>query len=102
MRTIRFERRLHIEPRQAALARVAGAVAGLLVAGFVLLITGRNPFSLLWKSIDGTFLQSQGREETVPGEPPFAASAATGNSSFNAVGAIGFGVILGGVLLRAG
>jgi simple sugar transport system permease protein len=61
---IRFERRLHVESRQATLVRIGGAVAGLLIAGFLLLCTGRNPFWLLWKSIDGTFLHKQGLEET--------------------------------------
>jgi general nucleoside transport system permease protein len=62
--TIRFERRINVDPRRAALLRVAGVVGALLLAGLLLALTGRNPFSLLWKSIDGTFLERQGLEET--------------------------------------
>lgn len=46
------------------MVRVAGAVAGLLVSGFILLLTGRNPFLLLWRAVDGTFFELKGLEET--------------------------------------
>jgi general nucleoside transport system permease protein len=64
IRRFRLERRLSITGREAALARVAGVVAGLVVAGVILRLTARNPATLLWKSIDGTFLERHGLEET--------------------------------------
>jgi simple sugar transport system permease protein len=60
---LRLERRLSVTPHQAALARVGGVLVALVVAGLVLLVTGRNPASLLWKSVDGTFGERQGMEE---------------------------------------
>jgi ABC-type uncharacterized transport system permease subunit len=62
-RRFRVERRLNVTPGQAALARVSGVVAALVVSGVVLTLTGRNPLSLLWKAVDGTFLEVQGLEE---------------------------------------
>jgi simple sugar transport system permease protein len=61
---IRFERRLHTGPRQAAMARLGGAAVALLLAGLVLLLTGRNPFSLLLDAIDATMGDRQGLDET--------------------------------------
>jgi ABC-type uncharacterized transport system permease subunit len=63
-RGLRLERRLNVSSGQAATARVAGVFAGLLVAGAILTLTGRNPVSLLWKSLDGTFGERRGLEET--------------------------------------
>jgi simple sugar transport system permease protein len=62
-RRFRLERRLNVTPSQAALARVGGVFAALIVAAVVLTLTGRNPLSLLWKSVDGTFGEVQGVEE---------------------------------------
>src|SRR6188472_2790817 len=65
MAAIRFERRLDVSTRQAALARVGGAVAALLLAGLLLLLTGRNPFSLLADGISATVGDRQGIDETL-------------------------------------
>ena len=62
-RRLRVERRLNVTPAQAMLARVSGVVAALAVAAVVLTLTGRNPVDLLWKAVDGTFLEVQGMEE---------------------------------------
>ncbi|MCB0993454.1 MAG: ABC transporter permease [Acidimicrobiales bacterium] len=53
--TFRIERRLDADPRVAALSRLGGAVAAMVVAGIVLLLTGRNPFSLLIDAFDAVF-----------------------------------------------
>ena len=42
---------------------MGGVVAALVVAAVVLTLTGRNPLSLLWKALDGTFGERQGMEE---------------------------------------
>lgn len=62
--TLRFERRLTTQPRQAALARVGGALAALVVGGVLLGLTGRNPFSLLVDAVDATIGDRQGLDET--------------------------------------
>ena len=41
-RRLRVERRLNVTPGQAALARVSGVLAALVVSGVVLTLTGRN------------------------------------------------------------
>ena len=58
-RRLRVERRLNVTPAQAMLARVSGVVAALAVAAVVLTLTGRDPVNLLWKAVDGTFLEVQ-------------------------------------------
>jgi ABC-type uncharacterized transport system permease subunit len=63
-RRLRLERRLSVSGGEAALARVVGVSGGLLVAAVILRLTGRNPATLLWKAIDGTFLERHGLEET--------------------------------------
>ncbi len=64
MNTIRFERRATSDARRSAAFRVLGAVAGILVAGLVLLITSRNPFTLLGDAFDANFGSQRGLEET--------------------------------------
>ncbi len=63
LRGVRVERRLSVSSGQAALARVAGVLAGMAVSAVILRLTGRNPVSLLWKSADGTFGERRGVEE---------------------------------------
>ncbi len=60
---LRLERRLSVPPTQAALGRLAGVGVALIVAAVVLALTGRDPFSLLGKALDGTFGERQGLEE---------------------------------------
>jgi general nucleoside transport system permease protein len=62
-RSWRLERRISVTPGQAALARIAGVVVALLVAGAILALTGRDAPRLLWKGLDGTFGERQGLEE---------------------------------------
>jgi general nucleoside transport system permease protein len=62
-RRLRLERRLNVTPGHAALARVGGVLVALIVAAVILALTGRNPLSLMWKSLDGTFGERQGLEE---------------------------------------
>jgi len=60
----RVERRLDADPRRTAAFRVLGAVAGLLVAGLVLLLTGRDPFSILSDAVHANLGSKRGLEET--------------------------------------
>jgi simple sugar transport system permease protein len=62
--TLRFERRLDADVGRSAGYRVGGAVAGVLVAGLILLVTGRNPFTILADAIDANLGDLQGIEET--------------------------------------
>ena len=41
-----LHKRLDVTPRQAFLIRLAGALAAVLLTGVILLISGRNSFSL--------------------------------------------------------
>ncbi len=62
MTTYRLERRLDLSARTTALSRVAGALVAMIVAGIVLLLTGRNPFSILGDSLDAIFGTQRGLE----------------------------------------
>ena len=62
--TVRVERRLHVEPRRAALSRIVGLLAGLVVAGIALQISGRPTMSLLGDVVDANFGNRIGLEET--------------------------------------
>ncbi len=59
---MRLERRLDTGARRTAMARILGAVAGFALAGLLLLLTGRNPFTLLADSIDAVFGSKRGIE----------------------------------------
>lgn len=59
---LRLERRLDTDARRTAIARILGAVAGLLLAGLLLLLTGRNPFTVLADSLDAVFGSKRGIE----------------------------------------
>ena len=58
----RLERRLEINPRQAALTRIGGALAALILAGVILLLTGRNAFRILIDAVDAIFVGQRGIE----------------------------------------
>lgn len=58
----RLERRLDTSPRKAALTRIAGAVAAMILAGLLLLVTGRNAFTILVDALDAVFGSQRGME----------------------------------------
>jgi ABC-type uncharacterized transport system permease subunit len=60
---LRLERRLHVDPRRAALVRIAGLAAALVIAGLALQATGRSTLSLAGEALR-TFGQRQGLENT--------------------------------------
>src|SRR5207249_980266 len=62
--TVRFERRLQVAPRRAALSRLLGLVAALLLVGILLAATGRHVFTLTADVIKATFGRQFGLEET--------------------------------------
>jgi simple sugar transport system permease protein len=61
---LRLERRLDADARRAAATRIGGAVVGLLAAGLVLLMTGRDPFSILSDAVHANLGSQRGLEET--------------------------------------
>jgi len=60
--TYRLERRLELDARTSALTRVAGAIIAMLVVGLILMLTGRNPFSILMDALDAIFGSQRGME----------------------------------------
>jgi len=60
---IRFERRLDVDTRNAAVWRVGGVGAALVLAGIVLQLTGRSAFTLLGDSIEATFGDRRSMEQ---------------------------------------
>jgi ABC-type uncharacterized transport system permease subunit len=60
--TYRLERRLELDARTSALTRVAGAIIAMLVVGLILMLTGRNPFSILMDALDAIFGSKRGME----------------------------------------
>ena len=58
----RLERRLEVDARRAALTRIGGAVAAMLVVGILLLLTGRNAFWIFWQALDAIFGRQRGIE----------------------------------------
>ena len=62
MTAYRLERRLDVDARTAALTRIAGALIAMLVVGVILLLTGRNSFSILWDALDAIFGSQRGIE----------------------------------------
>lgn len=55
----RLQRRLDVDARRAAFARIAGVAGAMVVAGLILLLTGRNPFSILADALDAIFGSGQ-------------------------------------------
>ncbi len=62
MSAYRLERMLDADARRTALSRVLGAVGGLLLASILLVLTGRNPVTILWDSLDAVFGSKRGIE----------------------------------------
>jgi ABC-type uncharacterized transport system permease subunit len=60
----RLERRLDADPRRAAIYRVLGVVVAMLMVGLLLLLTGREPFTILKDSFKANFRTRRGLEET--------------------------------------
>ncbi len=58
----RLERRLEVDARRSALFRIGGAVAAMVLAGLLLLLTGRNAFWLFWQGLDAVFGSQRGIE----------------------------------------
>ncbi len=61
---LRLERKLDADPRRAAVYRMLGVVVAMLVVGLVLMLTGRNPFTILFDGFDANFGSLRGLEET--------------------------------------
>jgi ABC-type uncharacterized transport system permease subunit len=62
MTTYRVERRLEVDERHAAATRVYGAIIAMIVAGILLLLTGRNAFQIFWEALDAIFGSQRGIE----------------------------------------
>lgn len=58
----RFSRRLEVDARRSNAYRILGAIAGLVLAGLLLLITSRNPFRLFGQSMEAIFGSQRGIE----------------------------------------
>ena len=58
----RLVRRLDADARTGALTRVAGAVGALLLVGLLLLLSGRNPFWILFEALKAIFGSQRGLE----------------------------------------
>ena len=58
----RLRRRLEVDARRAATSRIGGAVVAMVVVGVLLLLTGRNPFWVLWQALDAIFGSQRGIE----------------------------------------
>ncbi|MFQ5558264.1 MAG: ABC transporter permease, partial [Acidimicrobiales bacterium] len=64
MSSYRLERRLEVDARQSALTRIGGAVAAMILAGLLLLLTGRNAFQIFVDALDAVFGSQRGLEGT--------------------------------------
>ena len=60
--TPRLERRLDTDLRRTGVSRLLGAVTGLVVAALLLVLTGRNPVTVLTDSLDAVFGSKRGIE----------------------------------------
>ena len=58
----RIERRLEVDARRASTCRIGGAVGAMVLAGLLLLLTGRNAFWLFWQALDAIFGSQRGIE----------------------------------------
>ena len=61
----RLERRLEVDARRTATCRILGAVGAIVVAGILLLITGRNAFWIFWQALDAVFGSQRGIEGVI-------------------------------------
>ena len=62
MTSYRVERRLVADPRRAAIYRIYGAIAAMILAGLLLLLTGRNAFQIFFDALDAIFGSQRGIE----------------------------------------
>lgn len=58
----RLVRRLDADARTGALTRVAGAVGALVLVGLLLMLSGRNPFWILFEALKAIFGSQRGLE----------------------------------------
>lgn len=111
MSTFRLERRLEADARQAALLRIGGAVAAMILSGLLLLLTGRNAFSIFWEALDAIFGSQRGIEGVALRAIPILMTAlavalslrmrvwnigSDGQFLFGAFAAVGVGIHMGG------
>lgn len=111
MNTFRLERRLEADARQAALTRIGGAVAAMVLSGLLLLLTGRNAFSIFWEALDAIFGSQRGIEGVALRAIPILMTAlavalslrmrvwnigSDGQFLFGAFAAVGVGIHMGG------
>ena len=58
----RLERRLDVDVRTSTLTRIAGALIAMVIAGLILLLTGRNSFRIFVDALDAIFGSQRGLE----------------------------------------
>ncbi len=109
--TYRFERRLDADPRHAAKTRIYGALIAMIVAGLLLLLTGRNAFQIFFDALDAVLGNQRGVEGTMLRAIPILMTAlavalslrmkvwnigSDGQFLMGAFAAVGVGIHLGG------
>ena len=62
MNSYRVERRLDADARRSAIYRILGAAVAMVLAGLILMLTGRNPLEILWDALDAIFGRQRGIE----------------------------------------
>ncbi|MEZ5251380.1 MAG: hypothetical protein R2713_19845 [Ilumatobacteraceae bacterium] len=70
--TPRLERRLDTDLRRTGVSRLLGAVTGLVVAALLLVLTGRNPVTVLTDSLGAVFgskRRHRGRRRAIGADP---------------------------------
>lgn len=111
MTSYRLERRLEVDARHAALTRIAGAGIAMLLAGVLLLLTGRNAFQIFVDALDAIFGSQRGMEGVALRAIPILMTAlgvaislrmkvwnigSDGQFLMGAFAAVGVGIHLGG------
>ena len=111
MTTYRLQRRVEIDARHAALTRIAGAGIAMVVAGILLILTGRNAFRIFFDALDAIFGSQRGMEGVALRAIPILMTAlgvaislrmkvwnigSDGQFLMGAFAAVGVGIHLGG------